>query len=259
MYGRTESGARAYNEDGFWISPDARCAVVVDGLGGVCTGVVAARIATAAIAYEIERAPHLGGRVLLEAIETANALIHQTANNESLPRTALGQTVHARLDDESRAIHDAAADPHRMTLQGMGATIVAAVVEAHGVHLAHVGDARAYRIRERAIEQLTEDHSLGNEGDAAGAPVPESLRGIVTRVLGAFDSVVVETRFVDTRPGDVVLLCTDGVWKGCPPEDLLECVRAAPLDPERAVSNLFRRAEEHGDGDNRTAVLLHVA
>jgi serine/threonine protein phosphatase PrpC len=113
MSGETDAGAREYNEDSLLISPEARFALVVDGMGGSCTGVVASRIAVAAMACCLESAPREGDeeRRLLEAIQVANALIHEAALREALPASRIGRAVYERLDNTARAIHDAAADP----------------------------------------------------------------------------------------------------------------------------------------------------
>ncbi|HXV06218.1 MAG TPA: PP2C family serine/threonine-protein phosphatase, partial [Solirubrobacterales bacterium] len=181
---RTDTGRqRSANEDSLFIrSP---IFVVADGMGGAQAGEVASKAAAEAFDRDLPDAPP--EQLLRETIEAANGEIHRLAQ----------------------------ADPSRA---GMGTTITAAIVDAANeeVCIGHVGDSRAYRLREGRLERLTRDHSLveemrrkGQITDAQAEDHPQ--RSIITRALGPEPKVDVDVHTVPAAPGDTFLLCSDGL------------------------------------------------
>jgi protein phosphatase len=143
---------------------------------------------------------------------------------------------------------------------GMGTTIAAALVFAGRVAIAHVGDSRIYRLREKRLDLLTEDHSLVNDLIRSGALDPADaasfvFQGRITRAVGSEDAVEVDARLLEPSAGDVLLLCSDGL------HDVVEAREIAGIlvehqDLERAAERLIARGNDNGGPDNITCVLV---
>jgi serine/threonine protein phosphatase PrpC len=228
--GRTDAGrVRRRNEDSFVLDPPLFA--VADGMGGAQAGEVASRLAAAAF-----REYHDADR--LEPAERVEAIIKE-ANRRIYER--------ARTDSEA---------------SGMGTTVTAAILTNGRVSIGHVGDSRAYRIRNGELEQLTEDHSLVADLMRSGRLTPEEAdahpqRSVITRALGTDPDVDVDTVNVDVEPGDLFLLCSDGLTTMVPEEDILRIVQeAGTLDD--AARTLVRAANSGGGEDNITVVLFQV-
>ena len=146
------------------------------------------------------------------------------------------------------------------TWKGMGTTIAAELMCGQRAAVAHVGDSRVYRLRGRALDLLTEDHSLFNDCVRARVADPEhpedfALRHVMTRALGTQPAVEVERRLVDVAPGDTLLHCSDGLHGVVPHRELCGIL----LEHERldeAVHRLVARANDRGGPDNVTCVLV---
>jgi len=227
---RTDTGRqRNANEDSLFTS--APLFVVADGMGGAQAGEVASKAAAESFAHELPKAPP--ERVLGQTIEGANRTIHELARK----------------------------DPG---LAGMGTTITAAIVdlEAEEVAIGHVGDSRAYRLREGRFEQLTRDHSLveemrrkGQLTDAQAEDHPQ--RSIITRALGPEPEVQVDLQTVPAQAGDVFLLCSDGLTTMLGDEQISRVLtRATSL--QAAVKALIDEANRAGGRDNITVVAFRV-
>ena len=149
-------------------------------------------------------------------------------------------------------------DSHR----GMGTTVTAAKVTGDEVSLGHVGDSRAYRLRDGELEQLTSDHSLVAELERSGQITPEAAehhpqRSIITRALGPEPDVQVDTYTLAGRDGDVFLICSDGLTSMVSDDELGSILRsAASLD--EAAESLVRAANQSGGKDNITVVLFRL-
>ena len=203
--------------------------VVADGMGGARAGEVASRVAVEAYA-----AADLGGGgegALADRARQANAQIHALSEREA-------------------------------DLQGMGTTLTATLVTGDEVAIAHVGDSRAYLLRDGALSSLTDDHSLVGElmrqgrlsrEEASGHP----QRSIITRALGPEADVQVDTRTVRGQPGDVFLLCSDGLTSMVDEEDIARILLSSP-DLARAGRTLIAAANEAGGADNITVVLFSL-
>ncbi|MGH2997095.1 MAG: Stp1/IreP family PP2C-type Ser/Thr phosphatase, partial [Gaiellaceae bacterium] len=229
--GRTDPGRkRRRNEDAYVLEPPLF--VVADGMGGAQAGEVASRLAAAAF-REYHEADELEPEARVRAIvQEANRRIYE------------------------RALADAEAS-------GMGTTITAALVEPGAVTIGHVGDSRAYRLREGKLEQLTQDHSLVADLIRSGRLTPEEAethpqRSVITRALGTDAEVDVDTLTVEASPGDVFLLCSDGLTTMVPDEEILEIVGRAK-DLESAAKALVKAANRSGGEDNVTVVLFSVS
>jgi PPM family protein phosphatase len=227
---RTDTGRqRNANEDSLFT--DAPLFVVADGMGGAQAGEVASRAAAESFAQNLPSGPP--ERLLEETIEAANRTIHELARK----------------------------DP---SLAGMGTTITAALVDldAEEVALGHVGDSRAYRLRDGKFEQLTRDHSLveemrrkGQLTDAQAEDHPQ--RSIITRALGPEPEVEVDLRTVPALAGDVYLICSDGLTTMLDDAKIAHVLsRATSL--QSAVRALVDEANRAGGRDNITVVLFRL-
>jgi PPM family protein phosphatase len=227
---RTDTGRqRSENEDSLFVR--APIFVVADGMGGAQAGEVASKTAADAFDRDLpEVSPEL---FLRETIETANRRIHELAR----------------------------ADPSRA---GMGTTITAAIVDARKeeVGIGHVGDSRAYRLRRGKLEQLTRDHSLveemrrkGQITDAQAEDHPQ--RSIITRALGPEPEVEVDLQTVPASPGDVFLLCSDGLTTMVG-EDRIAAILSSANSMRDAVRALIDEANGAGGRDNITALAFRL-
>jgi protein phosphatase len=140
--------------------------------------------------------------------------------------------------------------------------VTAAKVTGDEVSLGHVGDSRAYRLRDRELEQLTRDHSLVAELERSGQITPEAAehhpqRSIITRALGPEPDVQVDTYTVPGRPGDVYLICSDGLTSMISDDELGSILRSEE-SLDRAAESLVRAANQSGGKDNITVVLFRL-
>jgi serine/threonine protein phosphatase PrpC len=230
-YGVTDTGRRRLrNEDAFICEPPLFA--VADGMGGARAGEVAARLAAAAL-------------------------------EEAGTETRGEQGVTALIVEANRRIWERAlTDP---ATAGMGTTVTAALVDARSgtVAVGHVGDSRAYLLRDGTLEQLTTDHSLVAELVQSGVLTPEEAlrhpqRSAITRALGTEPSVDVETLTVEGRPGDLYLVCSDGVPVMLADEDIVEAIDGSGRDPAAAAEALVEAANARGGEDNITVVLFEL-
>ena len=228
--GKTDPGrVRRRNEDAFVVDPPLFA--VADGMGGAQAGEVASRLAAAAF------------REYREADELAPE-----------------ERVQAIIKEANRRIYDRARADSQVS--GMGTTVTAALLTDGRVVIGHVGDSRAYRIRDGRLEQLTEDHSLVADLMRSGRLTPEEAEGhpqrsVITRALGTDPDVDVDTLVIEAEAGDLFLLCSDGLSTMVSDAKVLETVeRAGSLDD--AARNLVRAANSGGGEDNVTVVLFRL-
>ena len=229
--GFTDPGRkRRRNEDSFVIDPPLFA--VADGMGGAQAGEVASRLAAAAF-REFHDADGLEPEERLAAIiQEANRRIYERASGDA-------------------------------QVSGMGTTITAALVgEADALLIGHVGDSRAYRLREERFEQLTEDHSLVADLVRSGRLTPEEAdthpqRSVITRALGTDREVDVDTFAVAVENGDLFLLCSDGLTSMVADDDIRDLLTGA-RDLEQAGKGLVKAANRAGGEDNITVVLFRL-
>ena len=226
---RSDTGRqRTANEDSYFAS--APLFAVADGMGGAQAGEVASRIA--AESFEPAQRSDESPEAYLRAIAlTANHRIHSLAEHDS-----------------SRS--------------GMGTTLTAALVEGSSVSFAHVGDSRAYVLRDGELRLLTTDHSLVEELRRQGRLTPEQAedhpqRSIITRALGPEAEVEVDTLSFSARPDDVFLICSDGLTTMIKDEQIAEILTSSETLGD-AVSRLVREANEAGGRDNITVVAFRL-
>ncbi len=231
---KTDTGRqRRDNEDSAYVR--VPLFVVADGMGGAQAGEVASALAV----EEFRRGlPDAGGddqtteQRLAARVQTANRRIYETAQTER---------------DQS----------------GMGTTLTAVYLDGPDLVIAHVGDSRAYLLRDAELTRLTHDHSLVEELMRRGKLTPEQAaehpqRSIITRALGIEPDVEVDTWSYPARAGDVVLLCSDGLTSMIDESLVAQVLRSTP-DLERAGEQLIHEANEAGGRDNITVILFAIA
>jgi PPM family protein phosphatase len=229
QYAGTDTGRqRRANEDSHLAR--APLFVVADGMGGAQAGEVASRI----------------------AIESFQSGLRDSAAPESA-LAELTRQANARIHELSHSHAEQA---------GMGTTLTAVYVGEHEISIAHVGDSRAYRLRDGVLERLTDDHSLVDELLRQGRLTPEEAlehpqRSVITRALGPEGAVEVDTRSYSARGGDVYLLCSDGLTTMLSEDRLAELLLARATLRE-AGEALIVAANEAGGRDNITVVLLRL-
>jgi serine/threonine protein phosphatase PrpC len=233
--------ARSNNEDSVALDEAVALAVLADGMGGYNAGEVASGMATSFIRSEL-------GRWLREA---------QNQASDAEVRRAMDICV----DNANRAIFNAANSNPQYA--GMGTTLVVAVFRDNRLMVGHVGDSRAYRLRAGRLQQITRDHSLLQEQIDAGLITPEQAafsanKNLVTRAVGVEDTVLLETHQHDVVPGDLYLLCSDGL------SDMLDDaaigeLMAAHESLETGCQALIRAANEAGGKDNISVVLVRAS
>jgi len=230
---------RQHYEDAALLAPEIALFAVADGMGGHQAGEVAARLAV----ETLRRC--LSGR---DAQRTVDAYVGK-ADLET--RRAVYAALRRAFEEANRVVlEDAANNPDHA---GMGTTLDAVWLARGNAFVAHAGDGRVYLARQRAMLQLTQDHS--NSGAfITGQPVHRSAG--ITNAIGLAQAVRVDTLFVDVSRGDRLLLCTDGVHGQVEAEaELSELVRAGA--PEQSVRSLIARAAEQGR-DNATAIVVEI-
>jgi serine/threonine protein phosphatase PrpC len=225
----TDTGRRRrHNEDAYVCEPPLFA--VADGMGGAQAGELASNLAAAALRDEGSRG---GGEERVdELIQEANRRVYERQTQDS-------------------------------SATGMGTTMTVALVEDGHVAIGHVGDSRAYLIRDRRLEQLTEDHSLVAELVRSGKLSPEEAeahpqRSVITRALGTDPDVDVDTFSVETKPGDLFLLCSDGLTAMVDDETILREVERNRGDLTAASKALVKAANKGGGDDNITVVFFEI-
>ena len=208
-----------------------RLYAVADGMGGHAAGEVASRQAISTLFKEYYASPSAEIiERMKEAIETANAEVHAQASL-----------------DRAKA--------------GMGTTLVAAVLEGDDLYVANVGDSRAYLVREKSIEQITRDHSWVNEQVQAGVITEQEARehlyrNIITRSLGTKPDVDIDFFQRKVQPGDVLVLCCDGLSNEVEDDEIARIVSAT--DPQEAAQALIDLANQRGGPDNITTIVVKI-
>lgn len=236
---------RSANEDSFFVDPELNLFVVADGMGGHAAGEVASKIAVDSIQefvrftnndkeitwpYEYDESLSLAGNRIKTAIQSAHAKV--------LEATA-----------------------QKKEFQGMATTVVSILMADGKALIAHVGDSRAYLVRDEKLIQLTSDHSWVNEQLRTGAITSQQARShpyrnIVTRALGGPNPVEVDVTEEEMQDGDTILLCSDGLNTMISDDDILDIVSRNGKDLDKACEELISAANQNGGEDNITAVLV---
>ncbi len=246
--GETHVGMkRSHNEDNFSVDDDDHLYVVADGMGGHASGEVASQMAIdtlreffratgadpeATWPYKMDKARGYEENRLITSIKLSNLRIFEAAQR----------------------------DPK---LRGMGTTLVAMLVVDDGVLIAHVGDSRCYRVRDGKLAQLTDDHSLLNDYIKMKRLTEEEIanfphKNVIVRALGMKESVKVDTQLDRPEPGDIYVLCSDGLCGPASDEEIHEIVMAESKDLKGGCLKLIERANSNGGPDNITVVLTKI-
>jgi protein phosphatase len=241
---RTDVGMkREHNEDSFLVNEDLGLYVVCDGMGGHAGGETASRLAVQTIEREL-----LSARLRSDDPFTA-----QVALADSLLAAALREAVEGAC---AAVFRTSRANPE---LAGMGTTCISLLVKDGQAIIGHVGDSRAYLVREGDVYQLSEDHSLVNEQVRAGLLSEEEarhsrLKNVITRSVGFEEDVLVDVVGVETRPGDKFLLCSDGLSNLVDNDEIRDALLQTEL--EDVPQKLIALANSRGGEDNITVVAV---
>jgi protein phosphatase len=242
MVGITDAGSvRQFNEDSIALDPDNGSLVLADGMGGHRAGEVASRMATEAIFNELKsRIPEFGD-----------------AAGERSPRL----TVERSIKRANKTVYEAAQS--NPAYQGMGTTVVAAVFYDNAIAVGHLGDSRVYRLRDGGLQLLTRDDSLLLDqvdlGIIAAADAGDSHnRSLVTRALGIGETVSPHLHEEPVLPGDIFLVCSDGLNDLVGDDDIELIVDSLDSNPLLAAQHLVQAAKDNGGYDNVSVILARV-
>jgi len=236
---------RDHNEDALASDLSIGLVILADGMGGYKAGEIASEIAVLMVMADMTEAMQ-GKRsllrvksallpeseMLIEAVEKANAAIYQISQEQ--PKCA-----------------------------GMGTTLVTGIFTDNKLIVGHIGDSRLYRLRDKLLTQLTEDHSLIQEQINSGEITEEQAKesnnkNLVTRALGIDVEVELELHEHDVQVNDVYLLCSDGLTDMVTDDEIRIILLEAGANTERASVNLIRFANKQGGNDNISVVIAYV-
>ena len=245
-YAASETGpVREHNEDSWLVDVDGSLFVVADGMGGHAAGEIASRIAVDTVAEVMLGAQDPEETRLLTHVEDPSDMLRERL------RYAMNQA----------ALNIRRAVDENPTYMGMGTTLVVVIIEDSQAHLAHVGDSRAYLVRDGRIQRLTRDHTVVQQEVDAGRLTPELARivphkNILTKSVGYHGPVDPDTSTRMLDAGDIIILCSDGLNDAVEDEEI-EAV-AGETAPEDLPEVLVKKAIEQGSEDNVTVVVLAV-
>lgn len=245
MAGLSDTGLnRAHNEDYIAWDESRGLAVLADGMGGHQAGDVASRL----------------------CVETLNDVLLPALDKPLRLRPNKGVSRHATL--VRRAVNKAngvvfAAAEDNPACRGMGTTLVMALFYDDKIVVAHVGDSRLYRLRAGQLTALTEDHSLVRELLEQGAIAPEEARNnpyshVITQAVGVRANITPEVQELAAMPGDIYLLCSDGLTDMVQDAEIRDGLMATQGNWSRAAQHLVDVANRHGGRDNVSVVIAAV-
>jgi protein phosphatase len=235
---------REHNEDNFFYGKEYNLFCVADGMGGAAAGEVASEI--------------VAGTMKECAAKDLGNLKCTDSEFPSKAQEILSRTI---KEANQRIQNEVALSPAKA---GMGSTCVAACFDEGRIHFAHVGDSRIYRLRNKILTQLTEDHSWVNESVKQGVITPEEainhkFKNIITRAVGTKAQVEVDTQTQGIMAGDVFFLCSDGVQAGnVSDNDLQEIMTRHHDNPQEIVKNVIDLANKGGGPDNITCIAVLI-
>ncbi|HSG77136.1 MAG TPA: Stp1/IreP family PP2C-type Ser/Thr phosphatase [Burkholderiales bacterium] len=237
---------RSHNEDSIAADPASGLVVLADGMGGYNAGEVASGMATTVITTEI--------RQLLAKVRPYD--VDPESN-----KIIAGQMVREQVMKANTSIYQAAQSQPQYA--GMGTTLVVCLFYDNKALVAHLGDSRLYRMRDGTLKQVTRDHSLLQEQIDSGLITAEQAKhaqhkNLVTRALGIDPAVEPEIREYETRPGDIYLLCSDGLCDMVTDEDISMTLEALGANLKLAAQQLVQMANDNGGKDNVSVILVRV-
>lgn len=229
---------RAQNEDAFYADPEHGIFIVADGMGGHQAGEIASKVVVSVLPKMIE------GRMGMLGNPRSRAIRYWLRQDI----LQLSQRLHSEATQKT-------------AVRGTGATVVMALLRGDRAHIAHMGDSRAYLFRDNRLTQLTEDHSVVGLLQRSGEITAEEAkthpaRSHITRYVGMSDPVYPDVRTVPLKPGDRLLLCTDGLTGMLSDEEIAEALRRQS-DPQKACDYLVQAANSAGGKDNATVVVVN--
>ena len=243
--GKTDVGCvRTNNEDNFGYDSRYGIFVVCDGMGGQAAGEVASK---------------MGVDILLEYFRK-EAPLPQDRPANGKERSIAARSLASAIQLANRTIFQAGQEQNGRS--GMGSTIVAAVVRGNALAIGHVGDSRIYLVRQGAIQQLTQDHSLVMEQVRRGYITLEQaqkseMQNIILRALGSEEAVEADVEDLLALPGDLLLMTSDGLTRHVMDEEILSIVQRGG-DLKRACAELVETAKQRGGDDNITCLLVRI-
>jgi len=229
---------RKVNQDMFLLDEAVGLYAIADGMGGHAAGEVASDLAINAL---------------------AGSWRQNGSPADDRPTGEVGELLREALSEGNRRICESVVT--RSEWRGMGTTMVAMAVTGERAVIAHVGDSRAYLLREGELRLLTSDHSWVNEQVKLGLLTDEQahrhpMRNIVTRALGNQPEVEVDLMEESVQPGDVFFLCSDGLSGMLHQDEIQEILTEHGASPRAACEELVQRANAHGGEDNITVIVL---
>jgi serine/threonine protein phosphatase PrpC len=243
---RTDVGRkRKGNEDSLFVNAEQRLFVVADGMGGHAAGEVASKV----------------------AVDAINEFVCLTSGDEEITWpfgldeniSYDGNRLKTAIRYANRKVIDAMKE--RSEYEGMATTVAAVLVDDQLANLGHVGDSRAYVLNNGTLTQLTSDHSWVNEQIQNGALTHEQarthpLRNVVTRALGGKLDLQVDIQSRKMAPGEVLLLCSDGLTNMLKDPEIAEICQQSAEGLKKAAQDLVNEANRHGGDDNITVLLI---
>ena len=237
----TDTGrVRLKNQDNFVILPESGLFVVADGMGGHLGGETASQMTCSAVTEQVKTAMKNNTsisteKILVEALEFANQSVHQLSTQNP-------------------------------QLQGMGTTVTALLFFQDHLKIAQVGDSRCYLLRNHNFWQLSRDHSLVEEKFRAGLIERDEMRydtqkNVITRSVGYEPKIAIETFGISTQPGDLYLICSDGLSGQMEDVEIFQIIEAAvrtKASPQDIAKKLVQEANTKGGDDNVTSVVIEV-
>ena len=237
---------RAHNEDSIASDGEKGLVVLADGMGGYNAGEVASGMATTVIITELQQ------------------LLEKRTPNET--DAASGQLIahrilHEQISKANTSIYQAAQSQPQYA--GMGTTLVVALFYDNKMTVAHIGDSRLYRMRGDELKQITKDHSLLQEQIDSGVITPQQAKqsqnkNLVTRALGIDPVVEPEIHDHETQPGDIYLLCSDGLCDMVGDEDIGLALQTLSSNLKLCAQHLVQTANDNGGRDNISVILVRV-
>jgi serine/threonine protein phosphatase PrpC len=232
---------RAKNEDHIYLNERLGFVVVADGMGGHTSGETASKLAVRVLRDYFQKDP--------QAISHYDPSYSETTNRLNAAIMLANQIVHGAAQNSPG-------------LSGMGTTIAAAVLAGNQLSFAHIGDSRIYLVRSGSIEQLTDDHSFVQEQVKREWITKEEaaqsvMKNILTRAVGIDSEVSADLGELTVLPGDILLLCSDGLYNMVSDEEMLEIISRAG-NVHAASEILIDTANDNGGKDNISAIVGYI-
>ncbi|MGZ5970977.1 MAG: Stp1/IreP family PP2C-type Ser/Thr phosphatase, partial [Polyangiales bacterium] len=250
FFAATDVGrVRDHNEDNYLVDKKLALFVVADGMGGHAAGEVASALAVRTIHEEVRKQ-----RSLIDDFDRG-----ATGASAVTARDVLNLLEYSVQRACARIHEEAAADTSK---RGMGTTLSAILFVGHKGFIAHVGDSRIYLQRDQRIQQVTEDHTVFNELIKRGKLSREQIEKVahknaITRAVGVYERVEVDTLAIEVLPGDIFMICSDGLHGYLDGNDALPRI-FRDVAPEQQAQALIDFANESGGKDNITNIIVRV-